>query len=90
MERKGMLLGAVLGLVALGCAQTFFEDEIEAFHFHTYIFDVNPDHTAEALALRRKTREMIESGKLAECSLNQVNHNRTTTPVVTHDLSNWL
>lgn len=71
---------AFLAIIGFVCGVPYFKDEtsdfnledIEAYHFHIYIFDVNPRHAEEALALRRQTRELINTGVLDECSLNQV------------------
>jgi len=49
---KAIIAGIVLALVALTSAVKYREDEVAAYHFHTYIFDINPEHTAEALAFR--------------------------------------
>jgi len=43
-----LILGACSGVNV----DEFIDDEIEAWHFHTYFFEVNPERTDEALAFR--------------------------------------
>jgi len=72
MISKGFALALLFAFVATASA-AFFTEEIEAFHFHTYFFEVNAARTAEALALRRAARELINDGTLSQCSFNQIN-----------------
>ncbi len=73
----------------------YFEEEVGAWHLHTFLFEFKESSVNEALRFRlvtkiismhilffmyikikmffrRKLREMINDGRLAECSLNQV------------------
>ncbi|CAL8117826.1 unnamed protein product [Orchesella dallaii] len=65
-------VAVLLAVVATAAAQGFYEEEIGAWHFHTYFFEVNPSKTAEAIAFRKATRQMINGGDLPDCSLNQI------------------
>ncbi len=47
-----LALFTFLGVVAAATAQSYFEEDIFAWHFHTYFFEVNPSKTAEALSFR--------------------------------------
>ncbi len=47
-----LVLAVVLAVIAAAGAQTYIEDEVGAWHFHTYFFEVNPSKTAEAVAFR--------------------------------------
>lgn len=47
-----LVFAVVLAVIAAASAQTFVEEEVGAWHFHTYFFEVNPSKTAEAVAFR--------------------------------------
>jgi len=49
---RALFVAALLAVVAATAAQSFYEEEIGAWHFHTYFFEVNPSKTAEAIAFR--------------------------------------
>ena len=53
METKVIVFVVALGFIVIASAG-FIKEEIQAYHFHTYIFDVNPDRVEEALTLRSK------------------------------------
>ncbi|ODM90677.1 DOPA 4,5-dioxygenase [Orchesella cincta] len=69
---KAVTIAVLVAFVAAATAQSYYEEEIGAWHFHVYFFEVNPSKTAEAQALRLASRQMINSGALPDCSLNQV------------------
>jgi len=58
--------------IALTSAAVYFEKDIEAYHFHTYIFDENPRQISEALNFRIATRQRINEGFLPQCSLGPI------------------
>lgn len=49
---KVIVASVLLALAATCAAQSFITEEIGAWHFHTYFFEVNPSKTAEAIAFR--------------------------------------
>lgn len=57
MPKSVELIVVALALVAVSCAaeeeeQEWFTDHIEAYHFHTYVFQNDPDSVKEALRFR--------------------------------------
>jgi len=58
---------------------------IHGFHFHTYFFQNNDDHTKGARSLREIIHQEIASGVLANCSMNHLNLN----PVGPHPIGSW-
>ncbi|ODM92146.1 DOPA 4,5-dioxygenase [Orchesella cincta] len=69
---KAFTIAVLVAFVAAAASQSYYEEEIGAWHFHTYFFEVNPSKTAEAQAFRLASRQMINSGALPDCSLNQI------------------
>lgn len=49
---KVLAVAVLFGIVALTASQSFNDEEVGAWHFHTYFFEVNPAKTAEAVAFR--------------------------------------
>ncbi|XP_035705322.1 uncharacterized protein LOC110847608 isoform X2 [Folsomia candida] len=50
----------------------FIETSIQAWHFHTYFFEVNNRSVNEMLTMRKDLRANIDNGHLKQCSLNQI------------------
>jgi DOPA 4,5-dioxygenase len=50
------------------------DNEIGAYHFHTYFFQKNDMNSDQALKLRVRILDEIENGDLKDCSLNIVNY----------------
>lgn len=52
MNKLIAAIATVLGVVAVASSQGYITDEVGAWHFHTYFFEVNPSKTAEAISFR--------------------------------------
>lgn len=61
------------------------DEEVGAYHFHTYFFQDNPAAKAAALAFRQLIHNEIVNGNLRDCSLNQVNYG----PRGPHPIGSW-
>jgi len=85
MSKYTVLTFVLAFAVVAAMGVEYIEEDITAYHFHTYFFVGNQRAEKEAMEFRKELRKKIDDGFLSACSLNAVE----VGPIGPHPYSQW-